>query len=328
MNLNPLQDREFLSSLQIVDWGYTENPLPKSYQHYTSWLAQSLEGILSYLTGERAQTRKDIRLFYPEFQSALVFLFSYADAKRGLEKVYRHPKWNQLKMAAYPFAFSERDYHHTIRDHLVKMATEIQIKDYALTIDAHPVLERDLAYRAGLGWFGKNSMLIHRDHGSYTLIGSLLLKEKLPNMVLENFETDHCGQCRACVEACPTDAILESDRRLDASKCISTYTIEIFKEANPPPGYDQSHGEIFGCDICQEVCPWNHKEERKNSSQIKEITNTSIVKKLLLQSKDELIKSLNNLSNREFQRQFKQTALERTGRMGVLKNIKALLKRK
>src|SRR5690606_39007267 len=99
--------------------------------------------------------------------------------------------------------------------------------------------------------------------GSFFLIGTLLLNDKLALSKKET-ETDHCGSCRACIIAYPTDAILKESRTLIASKCISTYTIEVFKNEDPPDGYKSSGGEVFGCDICQDVCPWNSKPLEKS----------------------------------------------------------------
>jgi ferredoxin len=111
-------------------------------------------------------------------------------------------------------------------------------------------------------------MLINQKEGSYFIIGSLLLNQKL-EIDLGQMDIDHCGHCTSCADACPTQAINLETRTLEASKCISTFTIEVFKEVNPPDGYEKSRGEIFGCDICQDVCPWNRKPLSRVTSILK-----------------------------------------------------------
>ena len=198
---------------------------------------------------------------------------------------------------------------------MLEIAASLEVDDYDISLDVHPVLERDLAYRAGLGWFGKNSMLIHQNFGSYFLIGSLILHEKL-DLTQRHLETDHCGNCRRCIDACPTQAILENERTLDTKKCISTYTIEIFKEAPAPDGYPNVSNEIFGCDICQEVCPW----VKKNAGETK--LDSSWLVEFFDRSQGEIYNEISSLSNKEFKTKFRSTSLERLGKKGLLKNLK------
>ena len=188
---------------------------------------------------------------------------------------------------------------------------------YHIAVDTWPILERDFAYQAGLGWFGKNSMILSRNYGSYFMLGMLLLDSKL-DLAKKELSPDHCGKCRACIDACPTNAIIEDKRTLDAEKCISTFTIEHFKDVPAPKGYKNSD-YIFGCDICQDVCPWSKKsllpfDKAKNNSNLKQKIEDK-----------ELRSYLESISNREFRRVFKNTPLERTGRLGLLKNLKRKL---
>ena len=314
-----LEDDCWLTKNQIVEWAYTESSKPISYDKYISWIEKNNAGPLNYLTDQRKYLRSDLTQFFPEFKSCIVFLFSYVDQKKTLLE-----DSSNLKLASYVTGFDGIDYHYWVKERLIAIEDDLKknIPDLkcAYTIDAQPVLERDLAARAGLGWIGKNSMLINKSQGSYTIIAGLLLNKKL-ELKSKPLDVDHCGNCRACIDACPTQAIIDGERTVDANKCISTFTIELFKEATPPKGYTSSN-EIYGCDICQEVCPWNRKP--LNKAIPNELTEIS---QFFKSGIDDIITKLENISNREFRRRFKGTPLERTGRVGVLKNLRPFLKR-
>lgn len=231
---------------------------------------------------------------------------------------------NQHSVAAYTLGFEGEDYHRALKERLTKIAEKLAVEDLKtfFTIDAQPVLERDLAYRAGLGWFGKNSMLINRKEGSYFIIGSILLNQRLPiDQAIS--DVDHCGQCTACIDACPTNAINVDTRTLEASKCISTFTIEIMKDAEAPAGFDKSRGEIFGCDICQDVCPWNRKPLQRITSSLKLQDKFLFIKDWLFDLPREKLKSMIAAdTNRGFRKKLFGTAFDRPGKEGWLKNFK------
>ncbi|MBY0413970.1 MAG: DUF1730 domain-containing protein, partial [Bdellovibrionales bacterium] len=210
---------DWLKDFQVKRFGYTEESKPLTLDHYNQWVKDEKHGPLQYLEGERLDKRQDIKNHWDEFQSALVFLFSYHPAHYALnELVENDPNWNGLKVASYTLGFEGHDYHNNLREKLIgigeRLAQDYQLS-YKLTLDTHPVLERDLAMRSGLGWFGKNSMLINRDEGSFFIIGSLLLNKKL-NLEVTTLDVDHCGQCTRCVEACPTSAIDPETRTIIA----------------------------------------------------------------------------------------------------------------
>ena len=302
--MKPIQNISIndLEALQIVDWGYTTESIPTTLPQYETWLINGHQGPLTYMGDHRKSLREDIKNFFPEFKSALVFLFDYTSSakKNQFDKDY--------KFAAYTKGFDGIDYHYWIKEKLDSLAQKLHLENYKLSIDAQPVLERDLAYRSGLGWFGKNSMLINQKHGSFFLISAILLDKDL-ELETKTLDTDHCGSCTKCIDACPTDAIIDN-KIIDANKCISTITIELFKAADAPKGYPTDRGEIFGCDICQEVCPWNQKP----------LTNSEMGESAQFEQLFEEI-DLTEISNREFKRVFKGTSLERTGRVGLLKNL-------
>jgi epoxyqueuosine reductase len=163
-------------------------------------------------------------------------------------------------------------------------------------------------------------MLINRNHGSYFIIGSLLLNQKL-NLEAKGLDVDHCGTCTACADACPTNAIDLDSRTLRAQDCISTFTIEIMKEAAPPKGYEQSRGEVFGCDICQDVCPWNRKPLDKESAIFSLHEQFEFLKEYLQLPNNELKDKISAMTGRGFQKVMRGTALGRPGKRGWLKNF-------
>lgn len=306
-----LLSKDKLHSMQVLDWSYTESLDASTYDFYDDWVQKKLHADLKYLEDHRKDLRKSLNHFYPEAKSSLVFLFSYQKAA----------KFNQenedSKIASYVKGFEGYDYHYWIKDKLTKIASELKLSEseYKLSIDMQPVLERDLASRAGLGWFGKNSMLINTKHGSFFIIASIILNKTL-ELDQREVEVDHCGTCTRCVDACPTDAII-ADKVIDSKKCISHFTIEIFKDHDRPAEFKDDQPEIFGCDICQSVCPWNKKPLKS----VEDIQINLGPLEFFNQDISVIKDKLEQMSNREFRRVFKGTPLERTGRVGLLKNI-------
>jgi epoxyqueuosine reductase len=173
-------------------------------------------------------------------------------------------------------------------------------------VDTAPLLERDFARRAGLGWFGKNTMLINKRLGSWCFLGALLLDRELTASV--SFDANHCGTCTRCLDACPTDAFA-GPYQLDARRCISYLTIEL--RGPIPAELRPGMGEwIFGCDICQEVCPWNRKAP-VGAAPAPDLDAVGPTLDLI---------DLLGLSEEEFRRRFRGTALWRTRRRGLLRN--------
>ncbi len=328
---------DILHSYHICDWAYGEEAAPISFHHFEKWIKNGYEVPLSYLSDHRFDRRKSLKHIYKDFQSYLVFLFDYSKEREKFQHFYRSKKSNGLKIASYALGFQGYDYHVVIKDHLLSLGRLLQKQykgiEFIYSLDVHPVLEKDLAYRAGLGWFGKNSLLLHKKYGSFFLIGALLFNKKLP-FPKRTLERDHCGQCTRCIDACPTKAIDPEMRRIVTNKCISTFTIELFKRDVPSPlGMEMSNGEIFGCDICQDVCPWNQRPLKKlvlednTEHHSKKFEKTSLIVNFFLTKKPlEVFEKLRNMTKRGFRKLFKETPYERTGRDGLLKNVGFWLK--
>ncbi|HEY3475007.1 MAG TPA: tRNA epoxyqueuosine(34) reductase QueG, partial [Anaerolineales bacterium] len=255
------------SELGFILAGVTTPDPPPHYSTFEHWLAQGRHGTMSYLAAERSRARRaDPRQILPECQSILVLATPYSpplhppisaqETRHGNVNVSAGMEGREGgQIASYAWG---ADYHDILPERMRELVQFIEdqaggpIKNRWYT-DTGPILERDLAQRAGIGWIGKNTCLINPKHGSYFLLSEILLDLALePDLP---FVTDHCGTCTRCIEACPTDCILP-DRTIDATRCISYLTIEL-KEDIPAQLRDKTGNWVFGCDICQMVCPWN-----------------------------------------------------------------------
>ncbi|MCA8999847.1 MAG: tRNA epoxyqueuosine(34) reductase QueG [Planctomycetaceae bacterium] len=215
------------------------------------------------------------------------------------------------RVAAY--ALGSLDYHNVLRKRLKQLATELHTHRpdvrTRVTVDTAPVLERDFARRAGLGWFGKNTMLINKSIGSYFFLGAILTDCALPSDPVH--EASHCGTCTRCLEACPTDAF-EGPYVLNAEQCISYLTIERRDEPIPEPLRSQMGDWMFGCDICQVVCPWNRKAPRESIPEFAPTLSANAIRFL-------------TISEAEFDETFGETPLSRPGWEGMARNAAIVL---
>lgn len=230
--------------------GITTPEPPPHFDVYCRWLTAGRHGEMRYLASERSiEHRANPRASLPDCQSIVVL---------GIR--YPAPTWPtgaRAKVAAYALG---DDYHNFLPERLKALSAFVEAQagrviPHRAYTDSGPLLERDLAQRAGLGWIGKNTCLIHPTLGSYFLLAELLLAIDLPPD--EPFQPDRCGSCTRCIEACPTACILP-DRTLEAFRCLSYLTIEL-KGTIPHPLRTALGTWLFGCDICQQVCPWNRK---------------------------------------------------------------------
>ncbi len=264
-----------------------------------AWLRRGYAGKMSYL--ERNQDKRlDPRLLVPGAQSVISLMYNYAPRQ--------HLPAGEFKLSKYAYG---EDYHLVIKDQLGefirRLRTAVGDIDGRAFVDSAPVHERAWAARSGVGWIGKNSLLLNRQQGSFFFLAELILD--LP-LVPDGPAKDYCGTCTACMDACPTGAIPEP-YVVNGSACISYFTIEL-KEAIPQEWKGKFKGWIFGCDICQDVCPWNrfakpHAEPRFDPSEE-------------LGSMKEA--DWKELTEEVFNKLFERSAVTRTGLEGLKRNIR------
>jgi epoxyqueuosine reductase len=279
---------------------------------YRRWVAAGHAGEMGYLAREDAVAKRaDPALLVPGARSAVVVAKGYAPPDDDPTP----PEPSRGIFARYA---RNDDYHDLLTPALIalqeRIARELVPVRGRAYVDTGPVFERELAARAGLGWFGKNTMLIQPRRGSYYFLGLILLDVELEYD--EPFVRDHCGSCEACIEHCPTGALLGRDEsgapRMDARRCISYLTIElkgpIPRELRPALG-----NRIYGCDICQEVCP-------HNNDRFVQITREEAFWPRQGVHGEKLIE-LMGMSQEEFSRRFKNSPVKRTKRRGLLRNV-------
>jgi epoxyqueuosine reductase len=221
-------------------------------------------------------------------------------------------KPENLKLAKYAYG---EDYHFVIKDRLKSFMSILEEKignvEGRVFVDSAPVMERQWAEKSGLGWVGKNTLLINKNQGSFFFLAELILDLTLePDGAIK----DYCGTCTRCIDACPTDAI--TPYKLDASKCISYLTIEL--KGNIPAEFEgKMKNWVFGCDICQDVCPWNRFSSKHNNPSFS--------------PNNGLLELFNNnwedLTEEVFSEVFKKSAVKRTKLKGLKRNIEFVLKK-
>ena len=267
------------------------------------WLNKGMHGKMQYM--ERYfELRIDPRQLVPGAKSVITLLLNY------------FPKDKQdagaLKISKYAFG---KDYHEVIREKLNKLIESIKINVGEIHgrgfVDSAPVLERTWAQRSGLGWVGKNGNLINKENGSFFFIATLITDLDLePD---EPFAKDYCGTCTRCIDACPTDAILPG-KIVDGSRCISYFTIELKDMLIPTEMKGKFENWAFGCDICQDVCPWNRFSKPTN-----EIEFTPLPGILNISTKE-----WEAMTEEKFKSIFMHSALNRSKLKGIQRNLKFL----
>lgn len=264
------------------------------------WLKKGYQGQMGYLENH-FEKRLDPTKLVPGAKSVISLLYNYYP-----------PKTHQAdfpKIAKYAYG---QDYHHVIKaklhDFLERIQQEIGAISGRAFVDSAPVHERAWAAKSGLGWVGKNSLLLNREMGSFFFLAELIVDlELLPDGPMK----DYCGTCTKCMDACPTDAIPEP-YVVDGSKCISYLTIEL-KEAIPQSFKGKMDGWVFGCDVCQDVCPWNrfskpHQEPKFQPQGWEQLGQKDWIE----------------LTEETFRKVFKKSAVKRTKYQGLQRNLSFL----
>jgi epoxyqueuosine reductase len=276
------------------------------FANFLQWLERGYAGEMGYLEQRKAAYEHPAGVL-DGCKSVVMLGMSY----HRVESQKSKPGFG--KVAKY--AWGECDYHDLIHERLKKLVSRIKAYDESIAargvVDTAPLLEREFAQLAGLGWQGKNTLLLNRDLGSWFFLAAVLLDVELDYD--EPFEQDHCGTCTACLDACPTNAFPAAGV-LDARKCISYLTIEHRSPIDP-----QLRGGIddwlFGCDVCQDVCPWNHKASISTQEEFDAWPENDPV---------ELAK-LFAMKESEFRARFRRTPLWRAKRRGILRNAAIVL---
>lgn len=275
-------------------------------QHLQEWLALGYQAEMQWMVTHLEKRLNPVSLMEGT-RSIVCVAMNYYTTDSDVE--------SEFKIARYARG---TDYHDVLKQRLKTLLAELKliapnIQGRALT-DSAPIMEKPLAVKAGLGWMGKNGNLIIPGQGSWFFLGELLLDIELEYDV--QVEPNHCGNCRRCIDACPTDAIVQ-DGVVDANRCISYWTIESKQETFPESITANLNGWIFGCDICQEVCPWNIKFAKPT-------TESEFQPRPLNQNPQAQV--LLNLTDEEFKTHYRKSPVKRTKLTGLHRNIHHALK--
>lgn len=309
-----VDDREALRSdvldLGFLQVGFAPADVPPHADAYLKWLRNGYHGEMSWMErADAVRRRLNPREALPGCSTLVMVSSGYAAGRpTGAHAAA------EARLARYA---AGRDYHLEFEDRLDRLVELILarwrgavVKPY---VDYGPVLEREHAQRAGLGWVGKNTMLIHPELGSWTLLGEVLTTVAIPPD--PPFEADRCGTCVRCIEACPTGAIL-GPRDIDARRCIAYLTIEL--RGSIPERFRAGIGNrVFGCDICQEVCPWNDGVEDRFVADPVMPWGGPVPPETMASWAEELL----DMSDDRFRSRYGDTALARPGRAGLLRNL-------
>lgn len=284
--------------------GITQLGPAETSPRFDEWISRGYAGEMEYLR-RGAEKRRDTRLPFPAARTAIVVALNYGGtAPSGpIARYARGDDYHEVMLRLLD------SLHEWIDEQL---GYRVAGKSY---VDTGPILERDLASRAGLGWMGKNTNLLNPEIGSFFFIGSLLIELELEADT--PFAADRCGTCSRCIDACPTGAIVEP-RVLDATRCISYLTIEA-RGSVPVELRDDIGDKVYGCDICQDVCPWNVSFSR-------ELANRALEpRELLAGDAVSISRKILPMNSEDFRSAFKDSAMKRAKLRGLKRNAAVVL---
>lgn len=312
-SLATLIDHYARTQLQFLRVGIIPAGPSVHFTEFSDWLDEGMHGNMDWLaTNGRKDKRRDVRLVLPTARTVITVAATYTT--QDLPAEILHDPARGI-FARYTWG---RDYHKVLKKKLLHLIEYIeQTVGHSITarayVDTGPILERDLAQRAGLGFIGRNSQLINSQYGSYLFLCEIIMDE--PCEPLTMTAKGSCRNCHACVKACPTGAIVR-DRTIDARKCISYLTIE--ERGSIPVELRALLGNrVYGCDICQEVCPWN-------STSAARLTRSDWLEPAL-ERQAPLLTDLAALSETDFLQRFQGTPIMRAKRRGLLRNVAVAL---
>ncbi len=297
------KERAYAEGFAFVGISKAEKMEPEA-SRLEQWLEQGLHGGMSYMENH-FDMRVDPTLLVPGAKSVISLMYNYYPAE-----IQADPQ--APKLARYA---QGKDYHHVLKYKLKTLLFDLEEKlgtkiNGRCFVDSAPLLERDWAKRSGLGWVGKNTLLINPKKGSYFFLAEIVLEVEFD---YDAPIKDYCGTCTKCIDACPTDAIAEDGYVVDGSKCISYFTIEL-KDEIPTEMKGKFENWMFGCDICQEVCPWN-----RFSTPHQEPDFAPHPDLLAMTNRD-----WKEISEDVFRKVFKGSAVKRTKYSGLTRNINFL----
>ena len=305
---------EFKTSLHLNQLEVGPLGQPITIQFYEKWLAENNHGSMNYLK-EHLDMKKNPQILHAGLRTVISVAQSYFPAvEPTVEK-------NPARVAVYA---QNNDYHYWLKEKLIKivngLAAHYPSEVFLPFVDSGPVLERNWAYQNSLGWFGKNTCILHPQHGSLFFVAEILTT--LPYDVPAHLPLpDFCGTCRKCIDICPTQALIKP-RELKADLCISYLTIE--SKSTPSIDLRSKMGDwFFGCDLCQTVCPWNEKVFRQNKISPTHETSTELKLNLSEIERAQLIdyfRWLLTASHKQIQKKVSGTALARPGAKGLKRN--------
>jgi epoxyqueuosine reductase len=287
--------------------GFSEaSELDSEFSRFEKWIALNFHSDMDYMIRNK-EKRKDVRNILPGAKSVISLGMNYYTPGE------HSPDVDSGKISRYAWG---KDYHLVIKEKLDQLIVELKLIDNNFEakayVDTGPVMDKAWAVKSGIGWLGKHTNVINRDIGSWFFIASLITNYEFDYSIpIEDF----CGSCTACLDACPTNAIVEP-YLVDANKCISYHTIEN-KNDIPEEFKDKFNNWIFGCDICQDVCPWNNK-----FSQVTERTEFYPANG----NKEYNLENILRMDQDEFSRKFKNSPVKRTKLSGLKRNAQFILK--
>lgn len=282
-------------------------PLPEEQKFFGEWLAENYHGEMQWLERE-PEKRTDPKILFPEAKSIIAVALNYFTPHEHEE--------NPSKGKVSRYAWGD-DYHDVLKEKLRELFAFIKSEDAAaegkICVDTAPIMDKAWAVRAGLGWIGKHSNLITKEYGSWVFLGEILLNLELDYDT--ELVSDHCGTCTACLDACPTGAII-APFTVDSRKCLSYVTIELRAPDFPEEIIKDLNGWLYGCDICQDVCPWNRFEKPTEEKRFepREGNVTADLEETL------------SLSPEKYAEKFRRSAMKRTKLAGLQRNALALKK--